>query len=306
VTRPTRSLALLALALRLVLPSPARAAVDLVGSRSIGMGGALIAAGTGETAVLLNPAALPLRQSYIISGLYEYRVSDGASLLNASIADSSTSKLAAGLAYSFAHSSPSWLVSLGGGKTFPLSETIDSHEVALALAYPLFNMAAIGVTTRYINHKVTVPEDTPTALVEEDLSTVSLDIGGEITLLGSLQIGVVGYNIAPTHNAAYPTRLGIGISYTFGSRFLLEFDPVLDFTSADSMKPSYHAGGELSIIEYLTLRAGFMYSTLRTASYASGGASVNLKKFSFDFGLRQMVKGGAETLIALSIRLSLE
>jgi hypothetical protein len=307
LSRTTAPLLVLAAAGAFALaPARARAAVDLLGCRSIGMGGAGIAAGYGETAVLLNPAALTLKRAYVVSGAYEYRVSDDASLLNIGISDSSTSTLAAGLAYSYAHSTPSWLVALEGGGNLPISETIDANEAALALAYPLFNLASVGVTTRYLNRKVSAPEGTPSDLVEQDLSTVSLDVGATLTLFGSLMLGVVGYNLVPTHDAAYPTNLGVGAAYAFGSRFLFEFDAHVDFTSAPTTKASFHGGGELGLSEYLALRAGFTHSTLREATYVTGGASLNLKKFSIDFGLRQMVKGGAETLLAFGLKLALE
>jgi hypothetical protein len=46
-----------------------------------------------------------------------------------------------------------------------------------------------------------------------------------------------------------------------------------------------------------------MHDTYRQATYASGGLGFVTNKLGFDFGLRQMVDGGAETLIAFSVRL---
>ncbi len=101
--------------LLLAAPAPARAALDLQGTRSIAMGGALRASPTGESAILLNPAGMTLLRNYIVAGLYQFRVSDDASLVNASVVDSATNKVAAGLFYSFSHASPTKTLALSGG-----------------------------------------------------------------------------------------------------------------------------------------------------------------------------------------------
>ncbi len=267
------------------------------------MGGTLRASPSADSALLLNPAGMSLARSYAISGLYEFRASDTASLTNISVVDSVTSRVAAGLFYSYGHASPSRTIPLGGGQTFALNETVNIHEAGLALSYPLFNMLHLGVTTKYVRQSVDQPEGTPAELAAPTESGVTLDVGAILRPIPALSLGAVGYNLIPIDGSAYPREVGFGISYALGGVFLAEFDAVLNRNGADSVKASYHGGGELFLANTYAFRGGAMYDTLRQATYVSGGLGLVSSKVGLDFGLRQMVDGGAETLIALALKL---
>ena len=303
VTSKRCSGVLLAVLLPLAVSAPAFAALDLQGTRSIAMGGALRASPTGESAVLLNPAGMSLLRSYIVSGLYQFRVSDEASLVNATVVDSATNRIAAGLFYSFSHASPTKVLALPGGKAFDLEETIMTHEAGLAMAYPFGNYLHIGLITRYVNVTVEQPEGTPAAVKLEDIDSVTMDFGAIVSPFKSLRLAVVGYNVIPVEGDAFPIQLGLGISYSFGAKFLAEFDTVLDFSREETVAASYHGGVELFMASLVALRAGFQHDTVREASYASGGVGFITKKVGIDLAVRQMVDGGAETLLAVSIRM---
>lgn len=295
------------LALVLLLASPpARAAVDLQGTRSIAMGGGLRASATGESAVLLNPAGMSLIKTYVISALYQFRVSDKASLLNVSVVDSVTNQVSAGLFYSFRRANPSRVLGLGNGMTFDLAETHQSHEAGLALAYPLFNILHLGASVRYVYESVEQPENTPEFAKLEGNNGVTVDVGAILRPFGALNIAVIGYNLVPLEGDAFPIQLGLGLSYTFGSRFLVEFDSVLDFERGDGVAASFHGGAEVFVADLVALRGGGMYDMVREAAYVTGGLGLITKKVGIDVGLRQMVEGGPETLLAFSVRLFLQ
>jgi hypothetical protein len=287
---------------------PAAAAQDLQGTRSTAMGGTLRAAPSGDTAVLLNPAGMTLNRSYVINALYQYRVSDSASMMNVAVVDSATKTIAAGLYYSFIHASPSrTFFNLPGPETtFSLEETITVHEVGLALAYPLFNLVHIGLTGKYVNVGVEQPEDTPVDLEDDGDDGFTMDLGAIIKPLPSLNLGVVYSNAIPVDHPFYTRQLGLGIAYALGASFLAEFDAVLDFDKAEDIKASYHGGGEVFLGESYALRGGGMYDSYREASYVTAGLGIVAKKLALDFGLRQMVDGGAETMIAFSARVFLQ
>ncbi len=289
--------------LLLAAPAPARAALDLQGTRSIAMGGALRASPTGESAILLNPAGMTLLRNYIVAGLYQFRVSDDASLVNASVVDSATNKVAAGLFYSFSHASPTKTLALSGGKAFDLQDTIMTHEAGVALGYPFGTFLHIGLITRYVNITVEQAENTPESAKLEETDTVTMDIGAIISPFKSLRLAVVGYNVVPVEGYEFPIQLGLGISYSFGAKFLAEFDTVLDFTRDDTVAASYHGGVELFVGSLVALRGGFQHDTIREASYASGGVGFITRKVGVDLAVRQMVDGGAETLLAVSFRM---
>jgi len=263
----------------------------------------LRASPTGESAILLNPAGMTLLRSYIVSGLYQFRVSDEASLVNASVVDSATNKIAAGLFYSFSHASPSKMLLQPGSQPFALEETIMTHEAGLALAYPFGSYLHIGLITRYVNITVEQPENTPDSVKLEDIDTVTMDFGAIIVPFSSLRLAVVGYNVVPVEGYEFPIQLGLGISYAFGSKFLAEFDTVLDFSRDETVAASYHGGAELFLANLVALRGGFQHDTFREASYVSGGVGFITRKVGIDLAVRQMVDGGAETLLAVSIRM---
>lgn len=291
--------------LLLVVGHPAAAAQDLEGTRAIAMGGSLRAAPMGESAVLINPAGMTLARSYVVNALYQYRASDKGSLLNVAVVDSATKSIAAGLYYSFIHASPSrTLYNLPGG-SFKLEEKIKAHEAGLSLAYPLFNLVHLGLTFKYINVGVEQPEDTPDMVSDDGDDGFTMDLGAIIKPLPSLNLGVVYSNAVPVEHGYYHRQLGMGVAYALGKSFLAEFDVSLDFDWAEEVKASYGGGAELFLGQNYALRGGALHDTRREATYATGGLGLVTSKIALDFGLRQMVDGGAETMVAFSTRIFL-
>ncbi|PIE18859.1 MAG: hypothetical protein CSA65_03925 [Proteobacteria bacterium] len=287
------------------------AARDLIGTRATGMGGALRAAALGSSSVLLNPAGMSLARMYVINALYQWRGSDAASQLSASVVDSATSrKIAAGLFYNFSHASPTY--TLGSAKgPIGIEQTTNTHEIGVALSMPLGQYFVIGVSGRYINHGASLNEGAPEGLSLPDLSTFTMDVGGVIRLGRSFNIAVVGYNLIPvddTFSALFPQSIGLGVSYAMGTLFLAEFDTVLDFTSdkTKSVTTSVHGGLELFLGKRYVIRGGAMHSQYRDATYVTGGLGLVTKRLGVDASLRQMVDGGNETLLAFALKLFLQ
>jgi hypothetical protein len=293
------------IALSLLLCSPAGAAQDLLGSRSLGMGGTLRAAPSADSAILLNPAGMSLFRAYNINALYSYRGADSGSLVNASIVDSFTAKVAAGLSYSFIHASPSKTLALPTG-AYSLSSTLNTHEAGLALAYPLGDVFFLGLSGKYVYQSVDQPADVPAGGKIDTINGFTMDVGAILRPWSSLSLAVTGQNLIGISKDYYPRLLGMGLAYAMGTRFNAEFDSVLNFSTAESVKASYHVGGELFLGGSYAIRAGYMYDTLRSANYVTGGLGLVSSKISLDFGLRQMVSGGADTTIAFSVRLALQ
>ena len=296
------------LALFLVALAPrAAAARDLQGPRVIAMGGSLRAAAAGTSALIMNPAGMSLARMYNITAFYQYRASDAANLINAAVVDSVTARLAAGLSYSFARANPVQTVALAGGKLLTLDEVTNTHEVALGLAYPLGSLATIGLTAKYLNHQSTLPSTAPAELAPAGISTVSFDAGAIIKLVQGLQVGVVGYNLVPVDSYNYPRLLGMGASYTFAQLMTVSFDTVLNFNShPDGVKPSFHGGLEAFFSQRYALRAGAAHDMVRGTTYVTGGLGLLSQRVGAEVGVRQMVKGGAETLLAFSLQLFMQ
>ena len=282
----------------------AHATLDLQGTRSVGMGGGLRASASGESAVLVNPAGLFLSKSYVMTALYQFRVSDSAHLLNVSVVDSLTTMIAAGVFYSFSQAEPSRHIARAGAiGPLHLEETIQTHEAGLALAYNLGDFLLLGLNIRYVNITVEQPEQTPDDFIKETIHTASMDVGAILRPWQGLHIAVVGHNVIPIEGVEFPMQLGMGIAYQFGTYLLAEFDTVLDFSTDETMAASFHGGAEVFIKNMVALRGGAAYDTFQEATYATFGLGIVTRKIGLDFGLRQMVEGGAETLLAFSLRL---
>jgi len=252
--------------------------------------------------VLLNPAGMTLTQAFQINGMYQWRASDSASMLNVSVIDSVTTRLAAGLFYSFTRGTPSRTLALGPGQTFDLNETVTTHEVGLAMSYPIAKIIHLGVTNKYARVGIEQPDGTPDPFKDSDTQGYTMDVGAVLTLIASLNIAITGQNLVGIHPRYYPRLLGLGVSYAFGTTFLAEFDAVMNFSTADSVKASYHGGGELFLGSSYALRAGVMHDTYREATYVTGGLGLVSSKVGLDAALRQMVRGGAETTVAVALR----
>src|SRR5512143_1494122 len=98
------------------LATPARAQNDFVGTRAMGMGEAMRATATGASGPLLNPAAMSLNKGYVIEGQYGIRIEDLTHFVHLSIVDSITSRVAAGLFYSFLYGQPKLGFNWAGGQ----------------------------------------------------------------------------------------------------------------------------------------------------------------------------------------------
>lgn len=304
---PALALALL-VGLALTLgPTRNAMARDLLGTRATGMSGALRASALGPASIYLNPAGMSLANMYVISGLYQYRGSDSASQMSVAVVDSATTRrIAAGLFYNFTHATPEFLA-VGPDGAVGVEQTNNTHEVGAALSMPLGEYLFLGVSTRYINLSSSLSEKAP-PLPTPDISTLTMDVGGIVRFGSMLNLAVVGYNLIPVDkdfSHLYPQALGLGLSFSLGTTFLAEFDTVIDFTSDKTKKAtaSFHGGAELFLGQSYAFRAGAAHDMFREATYISTGLSLVTKRLGLEFGLRQQVDGGAETLLAFSLNL---
>jgi hypothetical protein len=194
---------------------------------------------------------------------------------------------------------------VAGGPAVAVTNTFNTHEGGLALSYPIGQMFYLGVTSKYVYQSVDQPDETPEAAQLEDANGFTMDVGAIFRPIPSINLAVTGHNLIGLDKFTYPRLLGLGVSYALGTRLLAEFDSVLNFSTAEELKASYHVGAELFLGNAYALRAGYLYDSLREANYVSGGLGLVSKKIGLDFGFRQMVSGGADTTIAFSVKLFL-
>ena len=276
---------------------------DLVGTRATGMGGRLVASAAGVAAPLVNPAGMSAARTYAVSAAYQYRGSDSANMLNAAVVDSVTTRVAAGLYYSFANEKPRQTLALAGG-SYTLDLSRQTHEIGVALSMGLGKRIMLGVATRYINSQAALPDDAPSELSLADANTVTIDAGAIVRVIDGLNFGIVGYNLVPADDQLYPIGLGFGVSYTMGTLLTAEFASVLDFDSdPDGITATLHGGAELFLAKKFPFRAGVMHSLYREATFLSGGIGWISRRLGIEVSLRQQIAGGADTLVAAALQL---
>lgn len=285
-----------------LLPCPTQAARGLVGPRALGMGGALRASSAGSAAVLVNPAGMSMAKQYVMGGHYQFRSSDAAHHAHASIVDSYTTAIAAGLSYSYVNASPDrTLATQGGG--LDLEESEQTHEVGLSLSLPLGQWLLFGLTTRYINYKARLADAVPGGVFGPSLSTVGLDVGAIVRLGDWVRVAAVGHNVVPVHDQLYPQQLGLGTAISPMPWLTAEFDSVIDFTSDPSgVSVNFHGGLEGFFANSYAFRLGTQHNMYLDATHLSVGGAYMTPQAGFQVSLQQQVAGGKATVVAAAMQ----
>ena len=258
--RRVLSVSLLASVLALTAPPRSAGAIeDLISPRSMAMGNSLRADATGALGPQLNPAGMAMKRGYSIELMYGFRVQDVGSNLNLSIVDSITSKVAAGVYYSFVWSRPKLHLIPNGGTTVVTPDvTREGHETGVALALPLGDKFGLGVTMKYLTVSTTATaqkgladlkcatplDGTDTVMggkaytcVLDDSSLAgnsiargfSIDAGISARLGDKFQVGLVGYNLIPLRSVEAPIGMGLGLAFKPTPMFTIALDTVIQF-----------------------------------------------------------------------------
>ncbi len=297
--------------------APRAGADDIVGTRALGMADALSAAAVGSAAVHLNPSGMTLVRGYVVEGAYGYRGTDGVSSSDASIVDTMTSRIGAGVFFNYLTASPKAGTFLPG--TLPSDGKVDrsGYQLGLALALPLAEFLHLGATGKYATY-----ESKTTGLPALDVgSGFTMDAGATLRLGSLVNLAVAGTNLIDLKTRETPVGLGFGAALFALEVLVLDFDVRFDFSSfqdaagRDQVVPKYAFGGEL-FLQSFALRAGYLND--RGARYAAGrtplplqfatfGLSIVGKGGALDAGLRQQVSGSGdhESLFNVGLRLFL-
>lgn len=259
---------------------------DMVSTRALGMGEALRAGGSGAAAVYLNPAALPNAKQYVVEAEYQTRWVDSTHMIGVSIVDTVTAALAAGVYYTFATTSPEFAGN---------SVDVTTHEVGLALAYPFGGLFSFGATPKYFNTNGTAADP------DDEVSHFTFDIGAVLHPFGALSFAAVGANLL-NEPPTVRRQLGLGASWGMTDFLLLEFDARLDFDRREDVSPRYGGGGELFLADLFALRGGMVHESKEDATFATFGIGFVSPAVAVEFGMRQQIAAGDETLLSFALR----
>jgi hypothetical protein len=264
--------------------------------REMAFGGAQTAIGTSTGALYNNPANLPLARVYHFEGLAAVSPEARRQSYGLGVVDSSTSRLAGGIAATFNALDPD-----GIHRTWT--------DVRLGLGYPLGDRLAVGAVVRYIraNQGITsgplgaslVSDGTPAGPIFDDLT---VNLGATLIPADGFRIGVVGQNLTNPGVGFAPTTLQSGAGYT-SELFSLEADAMADFTTYKSIAGRYMAGGELFLGGHVPLRLGYRFDDGTRTHSLSGGLGYVDSKWSVEASVRQdVVSEHPSTMIGLSVR----
>lgn len=304
--------------------SVARAQADFVGVRAMGMGEAQRANPTGAEAPMLNPAGMSLVRQYVIEAMYGVKIETVGHHANISIVDSITSRVAAGLFYSYINESPKLGFDWAGGHVDQATLTRTGHAAGLSLSIPLGDKFILGATAKYLHLDTTAPlpmGTVPDHLTLDSVNSVTFDIGMILRLGDKFNIGVVGYNLWDHGSRESPLSLGIGLAFVPIPSLSINFDTVVNFTGYQT----YHLDemtGKVTLdqrttarlgpgIEWLAgnrvpVRIGVVYDSGLPATYLTAGLGYLSPSFGIDLSYRGKVAGGIENFLMLGLRLFID
>lgn len=287
-----RTIRFLTMAVVLLAASEALA-FDLESARPMAFGGASRAQCPSNSALYLNPAGLALGRMYHVETLYAYIPTSNGHVAGASIVDSVTSPLAMGLSFNYVALDPD-------------GRDRSEYDVRLSAAYLIGNVFALGLNLKYIYADLEGRGPLGASAFqnngEEQLNTVSVDVGGIVTIRNTFNIAVVGYNLTNTGSSAAPLSLGTALSLSIRN-FAVVADVLLDFTTREDLGVRVMAGVEYFAAQHYPIRLGYRYDDGRESHSIAAGVGYLSQQWGVELSLRQDVAAeDLETTIALSLR----
>ena len=254
---------------------------DVQGPRTIAMGGASRASGMSNDAIYLNPAAIADVKRYTLTLQGEHDFNTNYDTFGASVADSTATPIAGGVAYN--------RVLIG-----PDGDRRVGNLFTLALAMPLSEAIVIGASGKFLHisefgnvHNVATPDV------------------GLLIKAAPVNLGFVAYNLIDVKSRELPRQYGFGANVTLGT-FKLEGDLVIDTATNPQVSLSYHGGAEWEVIPLLALRAGYVEDRILGQRAISGGLAIFIPPgFGIDVAYKHELLGdNPERLAAVSVNLA--
>lgn len=266
-------------------------AEDFESSRMVGAGLGLRAGAFGTTAVLANPANLALTQQYHAEAIAGYAPGEGSFTFGSVVADSSTSRMRAGVA--------SRAIVGDGQRGYRGSD----NRVVLGIAAG--EHIGIGLGLRYLRLKSR--GDTDDGYPEApELRTVTLDASVRVTPVTGLHLAAFGYNLVRSGSLLAPTRLGAGIVYQYENSVQFGVDFLADVTTFRETTYLFGAGVEWWVDEQYPIRLGYARDGGRSRDAMTFGLGYVETRFGIELSLRQEFGSGRQSQLLFSARYAME
>jgi hypothetical protein len=296
----------------LALAAPARAELpppfaynygEIESARTAALGGATRATASSATALYQAPSGMVTTRVYHIEALGQITPEVGRQAYGGSIVDSVTGRLAGGLG-------------VVAGAVDPEGLDRSFLDARLALAFPLTERFAVGLTGRYakisqtglgpfgdskVSGGLVDPEEGRSPLVD----TFSFDAGLTLRMSDALSASLVGQNLSYPNNGLLPTTLAGGLAYG-SSNFTLEVDALADFNSYEATSGRFMLGGEYLVGQHVPLRLGYRYDQGASLHSLSGGLGYIGNEFSIEASLRRSLSEEGATMVVFGLAYFLE
>jgi hypothetical protein len=264
-----------------VLLAPQGAAADvfveLSGARSLAMGGAHRGLGNSNESVWLNPAGMALTRRYSIDVQYNYGGADRLSHANASVVDSKSSPLAAGLSYTRDWGNPSGV-----------NPTINRTHAGMA--YGFNQVFAVGATGHNVSGEFNLDGK------REKFTDWSATAGVAASLGQTVGLGVVWHNLFDAKNdRLLPPSVGFGGSLQV-QQLSLAADLELNLRPDIKKNLAYHAGAELFLMQLVAVRGGWRLGgsdparTGTRSQYVSGGIGLINAAYGMNYSVERSLQ----------------
>lgn len=263
-------------------------AYDIQNARPLALGGGSRAFCPSNASLYLNPAGMAVARLYHVETMYGYGYAENANthVAGGSVVDSVTAPVAMGLSFNYVGFDPD-----GIDRT--------EYDVRLSAAYYIARLLSIGLSLKYVyanqegyGHLTTnlfVPNG------DEQLNTVTIDVGTTLTIGQVFSAAVVGYNLTNTGSQHAPLSLGIGLGLTI-SAFVVVADVLLDFTSAEDLMVRAMGGAEYLVNDNWPIRLGYRWDQLMDTHAVTGGFGYVSQRFGVELSLRQEVSSPDDQL----------
>lgn len=269
-------------------------------ARGMALGSGMRSASASTQAQAENPANLPVAALYHMESFFAYQPQAKRYGAGASVVDSATSRLAAGLS---------------ARGLFGDNDSGDNSgwEGRLSLGMGLGDYVSLGLAGRYANLTVSDPRARPERPVEPGgdpdrtfkVKAFTLDAAVSIRPVSGLILSALGYNLIATDSPLAPQLLGGAVSYVIQS-FALGGDLLVDTNRADV----FSGGAKLKVgggLEWLAegvapVRVGYMYDQGRHQHFVTGGLGYVDQRFGVQLSVRQSVAGVTETTVFSAVQ----
>lgn len=263
-------------------------------ARGVALGTGMRANGMSTQAQAENPANLPFGGLYHLESFFGYQPNLKRIGAGAAVADSMTSRLAAG-------------VSARG--LFGDNDAGDNSgwEGRLGFGFPLADIISVGVAGRYANFTVSDPKARPERRATETepadqtykLKAFTMDAAIALRPIEGLSLAALGYNLIDTGSPLAPLLVGGGLAFgragfSLGGDVLVDVNTHKQFSGA-----KLQVGGGL---EYLAqgvapFRIGYMYDQGRHQHAVTAGLGYITDRFGAQLSLRQVVDDPKDTTL---------